>query len=176
MVNINCKIPLLLHHSNHNSLLSCQDDRNLSRCRSRCVNQRRKKLEDTGNHATYGPWQKLVTAVECQKCCAVGFETTTPKWAIFPPKKPIPQLFHRMALEPPIPRPVLQSGTGDSLGLCHKSTCNNGCWDLEKTVYKNTSVPNCPDIFSKIMSAESYSTVSGRQPRPWRKISNSAII
>ena len=105
------------------------------KCRSRCVNQRRKKLKDTGNPATYRPWQKLVTAVECQKCCAVGCETTEwpqnrPKRAIFPQKKPIPHLFHRMALEPPIPRPVLQSGTGDSLDFCTKTGSKRTCMSL----------------------------------------------
>jgi len=56
------------------------------------VNQRRKKLEDTGNHATYEPWQKLVTAVECQKmmCCGFRNHTMTPKstkMGDFSPKK-----------------------------------------------------------------------------------------
>ena len=55
----------------------------------------------------------------------------------FPKQKPIPQLVHRVALEPPIPRPVPQSGTGDSLVWTGRWNWESwDCWSLQKHHHK----------------------------------------
>ena len=61
----NCKIQFVLNDLNRNSLISCQEDWNWSKCASRDVTQPRKKTMDTGNRSCYGP-QELVTAINCQ--------------------------------------------------------------------------------------------------------------
>ena len=55
-MNINCKISFLVYNLNQNSLHSCQDDLNCSRCGSRCETLPRKKLKDSGNNATGHCW------------------------------------------------------------------------------------------------------------------------
>ena len=50
MVNINCKVPLVIYDLNHDSLQS-EDPLNYSRCGSQCMTLPRERLKETGNHA-----------------------------------------------------------------------------------------------------------------------------